>query len=64
MPRKIRATKQHLPDSTASAATSTMEGNQSARAVSCRAEGQRSLREHGSLHPAYLHAAEQRLCRQ
>lgn len=39
MPCMTRAAKEHLPDSTASVAASSMEGNQSARAVSCRAGG-------------------------
>lgn len=43
MPWKTRATKQHLPDSTASAAASSKEGNQRARAVSCGAGGQRNM---------------------
>lgn len=62
MPRKIRATKQHLPDSTASAAARTMVGNQSASAVSCRAEGRWSLRECGPLQPADLCARLSRGC--
>lgn len=39
MPWKMRATKQLLPESTASAAASSKEAIQSARAVSCGARG-------------------------
>lgn len=43
MPWKTRATKQHLPESTASAVASSKEGNQRARAVSCGTGGQRNV---------------------
>lgn len=62
MPCRTRAAKEHLPDSTASVAASSMEGNQSARAVSCRAGGYGGGFLGGTDRSAHSHRAERGPC--